>query len=242
MKRVDNRSQAESRHAFGLSGNQLKLLALVCMTCDHVGIHLLPALPILRCIGRLAMPVFAYMIAEGCRYTRNRLRYTLSLAAVALLCQTVYFVAMGSLYQCIMVTFTLSVGLIWMVDLFRRKPGLLTGGAVLLAVGGAWFLTMELPALLPKTDFYIDYRFWGVMLPVLIYLGRDRRERLILTGLGLTALGWQQGGIQWLALLVLPLLALYNGTRGKRKLKYLFYIYYPSHLAAIYLLGLLLRK
>lgn len=56
----------------GLTGNQLKLLALIAMTCDHVGLQLLPQFIILRIIGRLAAPLFAYMIAEGCRYTHNR--------------------------------------------------------------------------------------------------------------------------------------------------------------------------
>ena len=56
----------------GLTGNQLKLIALFAMTCDHVGLQLLPNVLILRILGRLALPIFAYMIAEGCRYTRNR--------------------------------------------------------------------------------------------------------------------------------------------------------------------------
>ena len=49
----------------GLTGNQLKLIALFAMTCDHVGLQLLPDVLILRILGRLALPIFAYMIAEG---------------------------------------------------------------------------------------------------------------------------------------------------------------------------------
>ena len=56
----------------GLTGNQLKLIALVTMTIDHIGMQLFPRVRLLRIIGRLAFPIFAYMIAEGCRYTRNR--------------------------------------------------------------------------------------------------------------------------------------------------------------------------
>ena len=73
----------------GFTGNQLKLIALISMTCDHVGLQLLPDVLILRIIGRLALPIFAYMIAEGCRYTRNRKRYLLRMAGLAALCQGV---------------------------------------------------------------------------------------------------------------------------------------------------------
>lgn len=75
---------------------------------------------------------------------------------------------------------------------------------------------------------------------MIIYLGKDKRQALILAAFGLAALSLQSGGIQWLGLLSLPLLALYNGQRGKANLKYLFYIYYPAHLVAIYGLSLLI--
>ena len=61
----------------GLTGNQLKLLALITMTIDHIGMILFPHIPLFRIIGRLSMPIFAYMIAEGCRHTRNRKKYLL---------------------------------------------------------------------------------------------------------------------------------------------------------------------
>ena len=48
------------------------------------------------------------------------------------------------------------------------------------------------------------------------------------------------GAIQWCSLLTLPLLALYNGQRGKGQMKYFFYLYYPLHLAVIYGISLLL--
>lgn len=55
----------------GLNSNQLKLLALLTMTVDHIGVHLFPQYPILRIIGRLAFPIYAYCIAEGCVHTKT---------------------------------------------------------------------------------------------------------------------------------------------------------------------------
>ena len=87
----------ESTRFPGLTGNQLKLIALITMTIDHVGMMLLPQLRILRAIGRIAFPIFAYMIAEGCRYTHSRKKYLLSMLGIAALYQIVCFFAMGSL-------------------------------------------------------------------------------------------------------------------------------------------------
>ena len=220
----------------GFSGNALKILAMIAMTCDHVGLMFFPQATFLRIIGRLAMPIYAYMIAQGCRHTRSRARYFAHLFSLALVCQIVYLIAMGSLYQCILVTFSLSVVLICLADYARRLPKVL--GALLMAValGGVFFLSEVLPGLLRGTDFAIVYGFFGILLPVLIYLGRNRVQELAMAAVPLVGLSIG-GGIQWFGLCALPLLALYNGQRGKYKLKYLFYFYYPAHLALIQLLA-----
>ena len=74
----------------GLTGNQLKIIAMIAMTCDHVGMQIFPRLLWLRMIGRLAMPIYAFLIAEGCRHTRDRKKYLLRLLGMGALCQAVY--------------------------------------------------------------------------------------------------------------------------------------------------------
>ena len=216
-----------------LTSNQLKLLAMFTMTLDHIGVQMFPGVLWLRIVGRLAFPIYAYMIAEGCAHTRNRRKYLLQMTGLALLCQLVYFFAMGSLFQCILVTFTLSILLIYACDTGSRP---LTALALL----GMAFVTVALPRLLPGTDFAIDYGFFGVLVPVAAYLGETRRKKLLFTAGALVVLAWLVGGIQWYSLAALLPLALYNGNRGKRRMKWLFYLYYPLHLAAIYGISLLL--
>lgn len=225
----------------GLTGNQLKILAMLFMTVDHIGAYLLPQCGILRIVGRLAMPVFAFMIAEGCRYTKNRVRYLLTIAGFAAVCQAVYLVFQNSLFQCILVTFSLSIVLIYAVDYaFRKKSGL-SLFLLCAAFFAVCFICLFLPGELSGTDFRVDYGLFGVLLPVFIYIGRNKAEKLFMAAVGLSALALAGYRYQWYALLSLPLLALYNGQRGKRKLKYLFYVYYPLHLAVIYGIGLLLQ-
>ena len=135
--------QIQTKKLAGLTGNQLKLLALFAMTCDHVGLQLLPQFILLRIIGRLAAPLFACMIAEGCRYTCKRGRYLGRLLGMAALCQIAYFAAMRSLYQCIFVTFSLSVCLIYALDnaVRRRTPVSVLSAAT--AVAAVVFVTEQ---------------------------------------------------------------------------------------------------
>ena len=219
----------------GLTGNQLKIIAMITMTCDHVGMQIFPHLVWLRLIGRLAMPIYAYMIAEGCRHTRDRKKYLLRLLGMGVLCQVVYLIAMGSLYQCILITFSLSVMLICLLDRAEKektaKANMALYGAVLLV----FFICVVLPDLLPNTDFRIDYGRPGVLLPVLIY-GAGTKGLM----LGLALVAMKYGGIQWLAYLTVPLLLCYNGKRGKANIGKFFYWYYPIHLVAIYGVSLVL--
>ena len=224
-----------------LSGNQLKLIAMITMTIDHVGMVIFPGVMILRIIGRLAFPIYAFMIAEGCRYTRNRRRYFLTMAGVGAGCQVVYYIVDSSLYQCVLVTFSLSLLIIFALDNALKKKDALSISLAAGAFLGAYFVTSVLPMLLPETDFAVDYGFMGVMLPVYVYLGQDKWTRLLGAGLGMALVSISSGGIQWYSLLSLPLLALYSGKRGKARLKNLFYIYYPLHLAVIYAVGILIK-
>ena len=216
----------------GLTGNQLKILAMVTMTLDHVGLSLLPQYPVLRLLGRLAMPIYAFLIAQGCRHTHSRGRYLLRLFGLGAVCQGVYYFAMDSVYMGILITFSLSVVLIWALERAKemKKTGpILTAAA---AVLGAVFVCCVRPGLRPGTEFSLDYGIFGVLLPVAAYFWG-----LPGMGIDLTLLCLSSGGNQWWSLLSLLPLACYNGQRGKWKLGTFFYLYYPVHLAVIQLIA-----
>lgn len=223
-----------------LTGNQLKVIALAAMTCDHVGKELLPGRTWLQILGRLAFPIFAYMIAEGCRYTRSRSKHLRKVALLALLCQVVYFVAVGSLFQCILVTFSLSICMIYVLDHARKQNtalGWMCAGAVFLAI---YFVSVLLPVILKGTDYAIDYGIWGILLPVAVYFA-PVAMKVPVTAAMLVPLCIELGGIQWYSLAAVALLALYSGRRGRTNMKNLFFTYYPVHLVCIYLLSIFLN-
>ena len=212
-----------------LSGNSLKIIAAISMVLDHVGLMFFPHVGLFRSLGRLALPIFAYMIAEGCKYTRNKKRYFLTVFSLAAVCQTVYYFFDGSTYMSILVTFSLSILMIYALQYCKIRPGVLSGLGLTAVIAGVWLLNRVLT---------IDYGFWGCMLPVFAAaLQNTKWERhpvpVATLGLGLVFLALDLGGNQWYALAALPLLALYSGKRGKWRMKYFFYVFYPAHLVIL---------
>lgn len=228
---------------FGLTNNQLKIIAMVAMLLDHVGKVLLPQHLILQIIGRLAFPIFAFMIAEGCRYTKNKLRYFLSVFLLGAGCQAVYIIWEKSLYMNILLTFSLSIILIFCTENYKNQKGKMSGVILCFAVLGAFIISILIPVIFTDRGFVIDYGICGVLLPVAIFYAPDKLRKLIYTAGILILLTLDLGGgIQWWSLLAIPLLALYNQKRGKYNIKPLFYIFYPAHLVVIYLISLFLNK
>lgn len=212
-----------------LSGNCLKIIAAIAMVIDHVGLMFFPQNLLFRVIGRLAFPIFAFMIAEGCKYTRSRLRYFGQLFGLALACQIVYFFADGSMYLSVLFTFSLSVLVIFALQYCKEK---------LSAFSAAVFAASAASVYALNQIFTIDYGFWGCMLPVFaaaLHGTRFDRHPLntAMLAIGLLLLWLDLGGLQLYALAAIPLLLCYSGRRGKRKMKYFFYIFYPAHLALL---------
>ena len=78
-----------------MNSTVLKLIGIASMTIDHIGYFIFPQYTILRVIGRLAYPIFAYMIAEGCRYTKNKKRYLGTMLGMALICTVSAYITEG---------------------------------------------------------------------------------------------------------------------------------------------------
>ncbi|MBE6748186.1 MAG: hypothetical protein E7557_03040 [Ruminococcaceae bacterium] len=227
---------------FGLTNNQLKIIAMLAMLLDHIGKELLPQYPVLQIIGRLAFPIFAYMIAEGCFYTKNKMRYFLTVALLGVGCQAVYLVVEHSFYQNILITFSLSIILIFSLENFRIKREKISAIILFSTVFVVLAICTVMPVALKEQGFQIDYGVFGVLLPVAVFYAPDKSRKLVYTTGILILLSNSFGGIQWFSLFAVPLLALYNQKRGKYNIKPLFYIFYPAHLVVIYLIALFLNK
>ena len=224
-----------------LNGNFLKLIAAISMLIDHIGVVFFPFSPIYRIIGRLAFPIFAFMIAEGCHYTKNRLRYFLGIFLLGAVCQTVYFAVSGDTHMNILLNFSCSVAIIYLLQEWKKRHKyiflILFAAAVVTAYVCYSFLS-------------VDYGFWGMMTPVfLVFAYPAKGERITewqhLARVGVLALALIPSLIgvsllQCFCFLSLPILLLYSGKRGKGNFKYAFYLFYPLHLAALQVIAWIL--
>ena len=204
------------------------------MLLDHVGLSFFPRMEIFRIIGRLAFPIFAYMIAEGCTYTKNRKKYLGIILSMAIVFQLFYFVFMDDLYQGILVTFSLSIIIIFATDILIKGKGIIKRISMIPILAAVLFFGLACPEIFKSEGFAIDYNAWGIFLPVLIYYAPNKFWKIAFTGIIIVAMAIISRPLQWWALLTIPLFILYNGKRGKAKMKYFFYIFYPLHLVAIY--------
>ncbi len=238
-----------------LSGNALKIIAALSMLLDHVGLMFFPKYVIFRYLGRLAFPIFSFMIAEGCRYTRNKIRYFLSVFLLGALCQSVYFIYDGSMYLNVLITFSIAILVIYSLELFKRCLFSKKCSAALKVTSGILFVSAVAGTYLLNRYLTIDYGFFGCMLPVFASLFHIKSEgapqSLKKLDRNLTAVCSMATGILCLALVsaprayfsffAVPLLLLYSGKRGRLKMKYFFYVFYPLHLVALEGVAMLLQ-
>ena len=224
-----------------LNGNVLKLIAAITMHVDHMGLLFVPRQMIFRIIGRIAFPIFAFMIAEGCHYTKNRLRYFLSVFLLGAMCQAVYLIFTGDTYLNILLTFSCAIPTVYLLQEWKTTRQHWRMIPFAAAVAACYVLNRHVE---------FDYGFWGMMIPVLAALSYPAKGSAISTGqhflsiglfgLGLLQLAYTSISWQHYSLLTLPLLLLYSGKRGKGNYKYAFYLFYPLHLAALQAIAWLL--
>jgi hypothetical protein len=213
---------------YKLDGFSLKLIAVAAMTVDHISAVFFPTEIWMRLIGRLTMPIMAFLIAEGYHYTRSVKKYLLRLLIFAVISQAPYMLAFGITNLNVMFTLSISVLLLaietsHMSNILRM---LLTFSLLLFSVFCDWSLFGVLFV-------YIFYRFRGnfkrqaiafcivvmIQLSVHALLSFSSRNYSYLVNAGTLA----------------TLLSVYNLRRGS-DVRYFFYIYYPAHLAVIALL------
>lgn len=237
-----------------INTNGLKFLGAFLMVIDHIGMLFFPHQLVWRIIGRLSMPLFAFALSEGCRYTRNKTKHFLLLFTLALVCQTVYYFFDGSLYMNILVTFSLATLCIYAMQFMKKKifenaKKSTQALSVLLFIGAITFTACVCNLTKFNENFVIDYGFWGCMTPVLASLFDFHQIpapvlmkkldclplRVLCLGLGLLGIAIEHlpTTLPFFALGGIFILLLYSGEKGKWKTKYFFYLFYPLHLVVL---------
>ena len=319
----------ENRSGF-LSGTTLKLIACIAMFIDHLGLVVFPKKMIFRIIGRLAFPMFAYFIAEGCKYTRNKLKHFLVIFSAGVIYFLFYLFAYKRVYLSIFLTFSVSILIVYLIDVLKKyafsprnessacfsgkntdlaqesdesprasealgensdeigeESSRSEGLNVICEAAPSVELCEDAPRVkikrlvlaifvlgaalavsyIPFKLVLFDYGYLGMLAPVLISLCDfskirvpkkiefldSRYVRLLLLSSVCIALTLTSShmtvviydltvNVQIFNLFAIPLLALYNGKVGIKKLKYFFYAFYPVHLGVIMGIKMLVDK
>lgn len=223
----------------------LHLLAMALMLCDHICLALMPDRVCMTCVGRLAFPIFAFLVAEGFVRTRSRARYARRLLIFAIVSEVPFdLLAAGRpvypFHQNVLWTFLIALGCMRLLEWAKADPRpaarfVVSAGAVL---GG----------FLAGTAFMVDYFGPGVWTVLAFYSfrGDGWRQRLGQLLCLLPLNGWLLAGqtvlpgglalpIQAFAVLALPFIWLYRGRQGShgRAVRWLFYGFYPAHLLVL---------
>ena len=231
---------------WGISTFTLKIIAMITMIIDHVGFLFFQdnhkTYIILRSIGRISFPIFCFVLVEGFFHTSDRLKHAIRLGIFALVSEIPYDMLYGRFFDMARqnVIFTLFIGYmaIWAlqsISMFRvaypdkilkhigagRLNTILELVTLAVAFGMAYFL-------------HTSYSYGGVMLIICFYVFNNHHIGRAISNMVFN-IGMFGFGVQWWgALSVLPI-AFYNKKPGTKKLKYMFYWFYPVHLLILVL-------
>lgn len=195
------------------------------MLIDHIGAVLLPQYEILRIIGRISFPIFAYTLVEGFCHTHDVRKYMMRLGICALISEVPFDLAVFGTsleFSHQNVFFTWFLGIL-MLYLLLKAPNTFSKVVYVLAM------------LLLSEFLNTDYSSMGLLMILIFYLFRDKK---IVKYIGVAATNvLLMGGLQVYAPLALVPIALHSGEQGPRCKKF-FYAFYPAHLLIIYLISL----
>ena len=260
-----------------LSGAFLKHVAIITMLIDHIGYgivgrYIIPLYGepyediyvLLREVGRLAFPIFCFLIIEGARHTSNRTGYLMNLSIFALVSEIPFDLLYREVlfypdYQNVFFTLALGLSAIYICDIIKdschRKDLSKTSESLFLLLG-------LIPFLIVAFILRSDYGATGVLLIFLIWVFRGNYRIMMIAGvLTLTVINTAESALIGLfdtgmfpplngllqklpselaSVISFSLISMYNGKRGRQLPKYIYYAFYPAHLAAIYALGRLI--
>lgn len=212
---------------FRINTFTLKLIATAAMLCDHVAaVFISPSSAwylALRGFGRIAFPIFAYELTEGFYHTRSVKRYLMRLSVLAIISEVPFdLLFYGKPFEsgAQNVYLTLFIGLLMMYVMSRVRHVVFKCLTAVLFAAAAYFLKC-------------DYSVLGVLMILCFYVFRERRliraASIALLNVGVA------GGLQSFGTMALIPVSLHNGRQGP-KCGVFFYLFYPVHLTALFII------
>ncbi len=208
----------------------IKLIAMVTMIIDHIGVILFPEFEWLRIIGRISFPLFAYQIGIGFRYTRNVRNYLKRMLVFGTVIQVGLILAIllfdvEEPIGMLNIFFTLALGVI-AIYFYEIRSYFLVGMAIFA------------PIVLAEIGLIFDYGWYGVSLILLLYIVQKEPLRLISVALLALVAVWTGSLLSAQLFSVLSVPFMYRPKPLPFTIpSAVFYWFYPIHLVAIYAVG-----
>ena len=227
-----------------LSNFDLKLIAIITMTIDHIGVVFgTPFYNLLRAVGRLSFPIFAFLLTEGYVHTKSFSKYFLRLLVLALISEVIYdYVFFGSFIYigANNIFFTLALGLLTLFLLDKSK-GLINryfkDKVDLFIILPITYLLIIVIMGLMGEFLNFSYGMLGILVISFFYLFKDNFALIVISvSLSTLILG---EGMQYFSVFSLILIYFYNKKLGK-KCKVFFYLYYPLHILVLGVIRMLI--
>ena len=223
-----------------MNRNALKIIALITMLIDHVGMYFFPDIIWFRVVGRIAFPIYAFFIAQGMHYSRNKQKYMITLFLFGVLAELPYMFLHNNIYKLnIMFTFIFAGICIMLINKLLENFDFLMFSITVMI-----FVCITLLS----GHGNLEYGLFGVGLILIFYYARNSKAMYItlssiliiaesvasgvVSGFTLEAL------VQIFSIIALVFIGFYNGDKGKLNLKYFFYISYPLQFYIIWFLKL----
>lgn len=215
-----------------------------------------------RGFGRLSFPIFIFLLAEGFYHTRNRQKYLLRLLIFAFISEIPFDLALKKSffyirYQNVLFTFLLAGLAITFIELLMRIP---SKNAYLKVLSIVLAFSIAALSIYSGNLLLSDYEGAGVAATLVMYFmgetgngrvmrrevrnGREdiyevttpgfKLRRLVAFTIAVVILGVALNKIEFVALIAIIPIALYNGSKGRQR-KYFFYIFYPAHFLFLYI-------
>lgn len=210
----------------------LKIIALSSMIIDHYGAIFHDGVDIYRIIGRIAFPIYCFLLVEGYTHTSDIKKYLKRLLIFAFISEIPFdFAFYGSInFSHQNIFFTLSIGLItmYLLDKYEEK-GIIRA----IVISGSFIIAVILA---------VDYSFLGIIYILLFHTFRKHTKSKKIFNLAILMFLFNFVFSMWLqefSLLALPILYLYNGELGPRNKfsQMFFYAAYPLHLLIFYIIS-----
>lgn len=233
-----------------LNSNALKIIAMILMLLDHMWGTIIPGNQWMTLVGRMAFPIFAFLIVEGYIHTSDYKKYIKRLLIFGLLSEIPFnLIYTGSIifpfHQNVLFTLVLGLLIINEIDKIKNNKEIKLRVKSILKI--LLFLLITIIG-------FVDYGITGVLTIVVFYLFREFKFAWLgqLISLILLYIVFFKGQsiiinifnyeyflpIQGMGVLSLILIWLYNGKKGNNSklLKYIFYSFYPVHMLMLYLI------